>query len=150
MNNQKQIWNNTKLSRNPIDNLWIITRKLTSIEMVPNITSRNELKIEHKRNSKENAYKTQISIKYFRCMQQGHKSNECPMRKQLNVIYVDVKDEIESNNLYDNLEVEDVHGDEGETITCVLEKLLMAPRQSTLPQRHAIFRTKCTNAIKGV
>lgn len=43
--------------------------------------------------------------------------------------------------------MEELEGDEGEPLVCICEKLLMAPRQSTLTQQHAIFRTKCT--IKG-
>ncbi|KAI0495627.1 hypothetical protein KFK09_021930 [Dendrobium nobile] len=45
-------------------------------------------------------------------------------------------------------EVEDVIGDEGEPVVCVLEKLLLAPRKQVSSQRHSIFKTKCTIADK--
>lgn len=40
--------------------------------------------------------------------------------------------------------IEDVQGDDGEFISCILEKVLLAPRQRVGTQRHAIFRTRCT------
>ncbi|XP_020700689.2 uncharacterized protein LOC110112721 [Dendrobium catenatum] len=41
-------------------------------------------------------------------------------------------------------EIEDVEADDGEPLICILEKLLLAPRQSSPSQRHALFRTRCT------
>ncbi|XP_028552931.1 uncharacterized protein LOC114580236 [Dendrobium catenatum] len=40
--------------------------------------------------------------------------------------------------------MEDVLADDGEPLICILEKMLLAPRQSSNSQSHAIFRTQCT------
>ncbi|KAI0495130.1 hypothetical protein KFK09_025277 [Dendrobium nobile] len=96
---------------------------------------------------KENPYAKPSNIKCFRCFQQGHKSNECPTRPQLHVL------EAEEDNVLDDEEgepedtQEDVGGDEGEPLICVLQKLLLAPRLTDQSQRNRLFKTKCT--IKG-
>lgn len=58
----------------------------------------------------------------------------------MNVIEGDANDDPEINQLYEDNIVEDVYGDEGETITCIVERLLMAPPQSSTSQQDAIFR----------
>ncbi|KAI0527329.1 hypothetical protein KFK09_002929 [Dendrobium nobile] len=94
--------------------------------------------------ARENPYAKPTSIKCFSCFQQGHKSNECPTRPQLQLVDAEAEDgedeaEVEANN-----QVEDVSGDVGEPLMCVLEKLLLAPKQPCKSQRNALFRTKCT------
>ncbi|XP_020694313.1 uncharacterized protein LOC110108140 [Dendrobium catenatum] len=44
----------------------------------------------------------------------------------------------------DDEDYEEVAGDEGEPVVCVLQKLLLAPNQNTKTQRNAIFKSKCT------
>ena len=41
-------------------------------------------------------------------------------------------------------DVENVPGDEGEVVVRILEKILLAPRQSMTSQRNVIFKTRCT------
>lgn len=41
--------------------------------------------------------------------------------------------------------IEDVLADEGEFLSCILEKILITPKKSTNSQRHAIFCTRRTN-----
>ncbi|KAI0528950.1 hypothetical protein KFK09_001494 [Dendrobium nobile] len=63
-----------------------------------------------------------------------------------------IQDKLELNTEDNNTEgaeneIEDVDGDEGEPVLCVLQRLLLAPRRPTKTQRNALFKTKCT--IKG-
>lgn len=83
------------------------------------------------------------TIKCFRCFQQRHKSNECPLRRQVQLLEGNFEEQehLDSTEL---IEVEELRGDEGIAFVCVVERLLVAPRQSTISQRHVIFRTKCT------
>lgn len=48
----------------------------------------------------------------------------------------------ECGDNFDN--AEEVQGHDGEAVVCILQKLLYAPKQAQLPQRNAIFRTRCT------
>lgn len=93
---------------------------------------------------KENPYIKLSGVKYFRCLQQGHKSNECPNQKQLHILEAEAEEENESNDSASNLEIEDVQEYEGEPLMCIFEKLLIALRQPNTSQQHAILRTKCT------
>ncbi|XP_020693469.2 uncharacterized protein LOC110107535, partial [Dendrobium catenatum] len=93
---------------------------------------------------KDNPYAKPMNIKCFRCFQQGHKSNECPTRPQLQLVEAeceDPRDDVE-DELDDSFE--EVGGDVGEPLICVLQKLLLSPRLPTGSQRNALFRTKCT------
>ncbi|XP_020696471.1 uncharacterized protein LOC110109634 [Dendrobium catenatum] len=94
--------------------------------------------------AKDNPYAKPANIKCFRCFQQCHKSNECPTRPQLQMIDADGDDEVEEKDAECDELHEDVEGDEGEHLVCVMEKLLLAPKQSTVSQRNALFKIKCT------
>lgn len=37
--------------------------------------------------------------------------------------------------------------DEGDNLSCVLHRLLLAPKTESHPQRHSLFKTRCT--VKG-
>lgn len=70
------------------------------------------------------------------------------MRRQINV----ADGEVEHDLYHDDFvcgetcddTIEQVHGDEGDVISCIVQKLLLTPRQSLPNQRHSIFRTRCT------
>ncbi|KAI0530516.1 hypothetical protein KFK09_000060 [Dendrobium nobile] len=94
--------------------------------------------------TKENLYVKPTNIKCFRCLQQGHKSNECPTRPHLQFAEAEIEDGVEENEEALENSQEDVVGDEGEQLICVMEKLLLAPKQPNISQRNALFRTKCT------
>ncbi|XP_028547476.1 uncharacterized protein LOC110104104 [Dendrobium catenatum] len=96
---------------------------------------------------RENPYAKPSGIKCFRCFQVGHKSNECPTRAQIHVLEGEEDEDIEEDSGEADAEAEDVRGDEGEPLVCVLQKLLIAPRRPVRTQRNALFKTKCT--IKG-
>ncbi|KAI0515984.1 hypothetical protein KFK09_008655 [Dendrobium nobile] len=93
---------------------------------------------------RDNPYAKPTAIKCFRCLQPGHKSNECPNRPQ--VQFMEGEEEAELTGLGDELEetIEELAADEGEPILGILEKLLLAPRKPVESQRNSLFRTKCT------
>ncbi|XP_028553218.1 uncharacterized protein LOC114580290 [Dendrobium catenatum] len=92
---------------------------------------------------RDNPYSRPTTVKCFRCFQVGHKSNECPSRPQLQLTNADVED-VQGEQEEQEPELEEVSPDVGEPLICVLEKVLLAPRQRTISQRHAIFKTRCT------
>lgn len=99
-------------------------------------------------NVKQNPYVKSHNLKCFQCFQFGHKSNECLNRRQLQL----AEGELESKNAEnsENMinDIEETKANKGEILTCVLERILIAPRQPSPSQRHAIFRTRCTIAGK--
>ncbi|XP_028549531.1 uncharacterized protein LOC114579365 [Dendrobium catenatum] len=92
----------------------------------------------------ENPYAKPSTLKCFRCFQPGHKSNECPQRQQIHVVEGGEGVEQDAEDEAQDGDSEDVPADEGEAVVCVLEKLLLAPRQALSSQRHSIFKTRCT------
>lgn len=76
----------------------------------------------------------------YRCQQLGHRSNECPQWRQLG--YAGENEEVvkEFGECGDEfVDANVVHGNEGEAIVCILQKLLFAPRQAQLTLRNAIY-----------
>ncbi|XP_020258806.1 uncharacterized protein LOC109835232 [Asparagus officinalis] len=88
-----------------------------------------------------NPYAKPDPIKCYRCGQPGHRSNQCPKRGTVNM--VDHEDEDTDR---DNVEDYDdgLDADDGEQLSCVVRRLLLAPKAEEPPQRHNIFRTRCT------
>ncbi|XP_020259159.1 uncharacterized protein LOC109835598 [Asparagus officinalis] len=89
-----------------------------------------------------NPYAKPDPIKCYRCGQPGHRSNQCPKRGTVNM--VDHEDEDADRD-----DDEDYDGgldadDDGEQLSCVVRRLLLAPKAEEPPQRHNIFRTRCT------
>lgn len=82
--------------------------------------------------------------KCFRCFQPGHRSNECPNRKQIQLVSGETDSGYERAEPPLGLEVQDIQADEGEMISCITEKALLTPKQPSISQRHVIFRTSCT------
>ncbi|PKU77966.1 uncharacterized protein LOC114579829 [Dendrobium catenatum] len=91
-----------------------------------------------------NPYARPSPLKCFRCFQPGHKSNECPQRKQVQLAEFEEGTDSEGTAVEITGQVEDVRADEGEPFVGVMGKLLLAPRQTGMSQRHAIFKTRCT------
>lgn len=85
--------------------------------------------------TKENSYVKPSNIKCFRCFQQGHKFNECLSRPQLQLLDPDAE-EVSAKPEVDLEEIQDdVEADVGEPLVCVIEKLLLAPKQPCVSQR---------------
>ncbi|KAJ4707018.1 RNA-directed DNA polymerase [Melia azedarach] len=81
-----------------------------------------------------------------RCQQPGHRSNECPeWGKNKGVThYVGAAKEDEDDDYDDGEEVDVVDGDEGEAVSCIVQKLLLAPKKEEETQQNKIFRTRGT------
>ncbi|KAI0493337.1 hypothetical protein KFK09_027614 [Dendrobium nobile] len=91
-----------------------------------------------------NPYARPSTLKCFRCFQSGHKSNECPQRQQIHVAEPEENAGLDESDEDREAIDEEVPADEGEPFIGVMEKLLLAPRQPNVSQRHAIFKTRCT------
>ncbi|XP_028549525.1 uncharacterized protein LOC110110738 [Dendrobium catenatum] len=91
-----------------------------------------------------NPYAKPATFKCYRCFQPGHKSNDCPNRQQVQLMEGEPDDEYQGAELVNEQDFEDLQADEGKALACILEKLLIAPRQDGNSQRHSIFRTRCT------
>ncbi|XP_020683016.1 uncharacterized protein LOC110100003 [Dendrobium catenatum] len=91
-----------------------------------------------------NPYARPSPLKCFRCFQPGHKSNECPQRKQVQLAEFEEGTDSEGTTVEIAGQVEDVQADVGEPFAGVMGKWLLAPRQTGMSQRHAIFKTRCT------
>ncbi|KAI0491611.1 hypothetical protein KFK09_025871 [Dendrobium nobile] len=91
-----------------------------------------------------NPYAKPATLKCFRCFQPGHKSNECPQRQQLQLLENDHDASLEQIDEVKENSAEDLEADEGDPLICVIEKLLIAPRQQVDSQRNAIFKMRCT------
>lgn len=74
----------------------------------------------------QNPYNRPSLGKCFRCGQTGRLSNECPQRKT--VAYMEDEEEIMSEE--DEEETKLIEPDEGERVSCVLQRVLITPRHS--------------------
>ena len=89
----------------------------------------------------ENAYQRPNLSKYFRCGQTSHLSNVCPKRKTVAILeeeedYVEEKEEDLSQ------EEEILEPDDGERLSCMLQRVLITPKSDTShQQRHSLFKT---------
>ncbi|PKU65568.1 hypothetical protein MA16_Dca024876 [Dendrobium catenatum] len=95
-----------------------------------------------------NPYAKPGTLKCFRCFQPGHKSNECPQRQQLQLLENEEGEHSLEPDEQGDRDVDELEGDDGEPVICVIEKLLIAPKHQNTSQRHAIFKTRCTIAGK--
>lgn len=63
--------------------------------------------------------------KCFRCFQSSHWYNECPPTRQLQIVESAQSDEDITENNPGNEELEELKGDDGQYLSCVVEKVLL-------------------------
>ena len=86
----------------------------------------------------ENIYNRPTLGKCFRCEQQGHLSNECPQRRALTIEEGQEDDDSDDN-------VHEVStSDEGDQLSCVVQRILLTPIVDYIPQRNSLFKIRCT------
>lgn len=79
----------------------------------------------------------------FRCGQQGHLSNECHLRKAIAIIDENNQDDEEDKEQWEE-DVAYIEPDDGEQLSCIVQRVLLNPKLDTHPQKHCLFRTRCT------
>ncbi|KAA0038206.1 uncharacterized protein E6C27_scaffold270G00430 [Cucumis melo var. makuwa] len=86
----------------------------------------------------DNVYNRPTLGKCFRCSQQGHLSNECHQRRALTIEEGQEDDDSDDNSH------EVSTPDEGDQLSCVVQRILFTPTADRIPQRNSLFRTRCT------
>lgn len=96
--------------------------------------------------NKPNPYAKPFSTKCFRCQQPGHRSNECPQRPAAHLVGEHEEESVEDEKNSEICEgAERTYGDEGELVyNCIVQKLLLSPKQFDISQRNSLSRTRCT------
>ena len=101
--------------------------------------------------TKANPYAHPLSGRCDCCNQNGHKSNEYPQRKPVNMVDGDVKEGKEPKYVlredFDGAKL--VERDEGDPIVCIIQWLLFT-RQQEVSQRHSIFSYLLHNTEEGL
>ena len=89
-----------------------------------------------------NPYAKPFGVKCYRCGEVGHRSNECPKRKAVNVVEKD--DDVVENEVCGHDGDNDYEEYEQEEYTYVVRKLMLSSKCGDETQRHKLFRTRCT------
>ena len=89
-----------------------------------------------------NPYAKPFGVKFYRCGEVGHHSNECPKRKVVNVVEKD--NEVVENEVCIPDRDDDYEEYEQEEYTCVVRKLMLSSKCSDETQHHKLFSTRCT------
>ncbi|TYK23145.1 hypothetical protein E5676_scaffold142G001540 [Cucumis melo var. makuwa] len=91
----------------------------------------------------QNNYNRPSLGKCFRCGQSGHLSKTCSQRKTIALTDEEEDSASESSEKLEE-EAELIKVDDGDRVSCVIQRVLIAPKQETNPQRHSLFETRCT------
>jgi len=91
--------------------------------------------------SKENPYAKPGVGKYYKCGESGHKSNECPKKRPVNMKDYEDEDEVLIETEPKNF---DFVEEDGEVATCVVQRLLCNQRTPIL---HKGIRF-CTQGVR--
>lgn len=90
-----------------------------------------------------NTYARPTLGKCFHCGQVGHLSNYCPQRRALAIVDEDDQYDPEVDQSGDD-DIDYVEPDEGDPLSRVLQRVLLAPKIEHNNQRHSLFCTHCT------
>ncbi|KAA0039086.1 Transposon Ty3-G Gag-Pol polyprotein [Cucumis melo var. makuwa] len=92
-------------------------------------SSKQQERIETTANKNNNNYARANQIVCYKCNQKGHRSSECPLRKQVNLVEeVGSPMNVNSNDELDPNEIEENVCDEGDRVSCVIQKVLLLPK----------------------
>lgn len=93
-----------------------------------------------------NPYARQLPDICYRCKKLGHRSNTCPERRPLNFVEdTNDEDELEyeaNNDRIENYEGAEFAEDEGELVTCVVQRVLCTAKQTS--QINKLFCSFCS------
>ena len=78
----------------------------------------------------------------LRCGEPGHRSNEFPKRKQVNL--ADYEDDAEEEVEIEDLDETDFVEEQGDFVACVVQRLLCNQKAPNTTQRHQIFYLRCS------
>uniref|UniRef100_A0A6N2LGG3 Reverse transcriptase n=1 Tax=Salix viminalis TaxID=40686 RepID=A0A6N2LGG3_SALVM len=94
------------------------------------------------------AYVKPGGFKCYRCGQPGHRSNECPARRPVNLVDAGMDDEDnyveEESRMVELLEGAEVAEEEGEFVNCVVQRVLCSTKVENPSQRNNIFKSCCS------
>nr|GLL31143.1 uncharacterized protein LOC109163967 [Ipomoea trifida] len=87
-----------------------------------------------------NPYAKPMTGKCFKCGEPGHRSNECRARRSINLIEENEEDEDGREESY----IEEIVEEDGEHVSCVVQRLLYTTEDKSPNQRNNIFRAYCS------
>lgn len=102
---------------------------------------RSQGRLGHKGTGK-NPYSRPTIDKCYHCNQTDHKSNVCPQRRQVGLTSHEDGNGNE-HSTQDDLEGTKFAEEEGDQVSCVVQKLLFSPKLDS-SQRNRIFHSKCS------
>uniref|UniRef100_A0A6N2KHU6 RNA-directed DNA polymerase n=1 Tax=Salix viminalis TaxID=40686 RepID=A0A6N2KHU6_SALVM len=94
------------------------------------------------------AYVKPGGFKCYRCGQSGHRSNESPARRPVNLVDAGMDDEDnymeEESRMVELFEGAEVAEEEGEFVNCVVQRVLCSTKVENPSQRNNIFKSCCS------
>ena len=89
-----------------------------------------------------NPYTRPTPIKCFKCKQLGHRSSDCPLKKNVHLVE---REEEKEDEVYcePNGDGEEDSEDDVEGQSYVVRKLMLMHKQEDNTQHHQLFRTRC-------
>ena len=106
-----------------------------------------EIAVERKKEqtfktSGQNNYSRPSLGKCFRCGQTSHLSNNCSQRKTIAIAEEEGLTSEDSKEAEEETEL--IEADDGERVSCVIQRVLITPKEEKNPQHHCLFKTRCT------
>ena len=105
-------------------------------------TNKRKAEIANKGKSQNN-YTRPLLGKCFRCGESGHLSNSCPQRKTI-ALAEEEGNLLGEDELEPEEETEEIKANERDTVSYVIHKVRIAPKEEKNPQRHNLFKARCT------